>query len=76
MRLKLLPILLLVVPLNSCGGGPKLKLCISDPSHGGFDCYDERTGLSSFLSYSESDKMVALTPSDAQILLNYCTGLK
>ena len=69
---KLLLTLLLILPLNDCANGPKVKVCVSDPKVQGFDCYDERTGESSFLPYSESDKYVAFNPPDAQTLLNYC----
>ncbi len=72
MRLSLLLMLLLVVLLNSCGSGPKVMVCVSDPGAHGFDCYDERTSKSSFLSYDQSDKYVAFNPSDAQTLLNFC----
>lgn len=59
----------------SCGSGPKLKICISDPAKGGFDCYDERTSEASFILYSESDKFTALDPENAKTLINWC-GIK
>lgn len=65
----LCPIFLVV---SNCGSAPKVTVCISDPSAGGLDCYNENTGVSSFIKYEDSDKYVALPPSDAQTLLNYC----
>lgn len=70
---KLWLILLLALPLSNCGNGPKVKVCVSDPAAGGFDCYDENSGKSSFIAYQDSDKYVAFDPSDAQALLNYCS---
>lgn len=65
----LLPVVLLV---PSCGTGPKVAVCISDPALGGFDCYDEKTQGAYFVSYANSNRYVALSPPDAQLLLNYC----
>lgn len=58
--------------LSSCKEGPKLTVCVSDVSAGGFDCYDSTTKKSSFLKYQDSDKYVAMPPADAQTLFNYC----
>lgn len=57
--------------LSSCKHGPKLMVCVSDPSEGGFDCYDENLKVNSFLKYQDSDKYIALPPDDAQTLLTY-----
>lgn len=73
MRPRLWLILLLALPLSSCGHGPKVTVCVSDPAVGGFDCYNENTGKSSFLAYAGSDKYVAFSPTDAQTLLNFCS---
>ena len=75
-RLSLLLMLLLAYQLSSCAGGPQVKVCISDPPSGGFDCYDERTHVTSFLPYVDSDKYVAFDPSDAQTVLTYCENAK
>lgn len=72
MLLKLSLILSLVVLLSSCGHGPKVTVCVSDPAAGGFDCYNENTQQSSFMAYAASDKFVAFSPTDAQTLLNFC----
>jgi len=72
MLLRLLLILSLVC-VTSCLRAPKVKVCISDPSAHGFDCYDEATGQSSFTTYDNSDHFVAFPPKDAQALLEYCS---
>ncbi len=74
MRLSLLLMLLLVALLSSCGSGPKVMVCVSDPGAHGFDCYDERISKSSFLPYDQSDKYVAFNPADAQTLLSFCAS--
>lgn len=69
---RLLMPLLISLPLSSCGTGPKVTVCVSDPGAHGFDCYNEATGKSSFLPFDSSDKYVAFNPADAETLLNYC----
>lgn len=72
MRLKLW-LTLSLLSLSSCGHtGPKIAVCVSNPSNDGFECYDERTQKSYHLNYSDSDKYVALSPTDAQTLFNFC----
>ena len=66
-------LLALIVLVISCAGGPLITVCISDPAKGGFDCYDEQTKINSFLAYADSDKFVAMSPTDAQTLANYCS---
>lgn len=58
--------------IAGCNGGPKLTICISDPAASGFQCFNENTGKSSVLFYALSDKYVALSPTDAQALFNFC----
>ena len=65
---------LFILCLSSCNSAPKVTVCISDPSRGGFDCYDEKTEKSYFLLYKESDKYVAMSPSDSEKLLDYCSS--
>lgn len=72
MQQKLLLTLLAASLLSSCGSGPKVTVCVSDPAAGGFNCYNENTQQSSFLVYSASDKYIAFDPTDAQTLLNFC----
>ncbi len=72
MRLNLWLICCLVCLLNSCGSAPKGPVCVSDPAVGGFDCYDSSTEKSYFVTYQNSDHYVALPPSYAQTLFDYC----
>lgn len=72
MLLRLLPILSLAFLLSDCKSGPKVTVCVSDPAAGGFDCYNEATNLGSFIPYSQSDRFIALPPTDAQTVLNFC----
>ena len=65
-----------LVFLSSCGSGPKLKICVSDPAVHGFDCYDEKSNQNSFIPYTASDKYIALDPADAQTLFSWCAGGK
>jgi hypothetical protein len=60
--------------LASCGSGPKVTVCVSDPQNGGFQCvtHDDKTN---FLPYTESENYVALPPDDMRSLIEYC-GLK
>lgn len=58
--------------LYGCGAGPKVTVYISDPSQGGMQFYNENTGQSGFVAYSETDKFVAFNPADAQMLIDYC----
>lgn len=55
--------------------GPLLKVYLSDPTIGGMDFYDEKTGKSGFVYYSDTDKFICLDQVDTQTLLNYC-GIK
>jgi hypothetical protein len=75
-QLKLWLILLPVLLLSDCAGGPRVKVCISDPAYHGFECYDERTETASFVPYELSDKYVAFDPTDAQTVLTYCQAVK
>jgi hypothetical protein len=43
---------------------------------GGFQCFDERTQKRSFLAYADSEKYIALSPVDAETLINYCAQKK
>lgn len=71
-----LAVLSLTLPLvSSCGHGPKVKLCTSDPSISGFHCHDENKNTDSILLYSDSAGLVAYSEADMQILLNACTGV-
>ena len=72
MRLRISLICCLAFLLNSCKEGPKVMVCISDPQAGGFDCFDQVSQKSSFLKYADSDKYVAMPPTDAQSLFDYC----
>lgn len=74
--LKICLILSLVCLLNSCKEGPKVTVCVSNPSESGFECYSQETKKSFFLKYEDSDKYVALSPADAQTLFNYCANNK
>ena len=77
LQLKLLVILSLSFLLSSCKTTPQVTVCVSDPAAQGFDCYNQMTKVSSFLQYQNSDKYIALSPEDAQTLLNFCAqGMK
>jgi len=58
----------------SCGSGPKVTVCVSDPANNGFQCvtHDDKT---IFLPFSDSDNYVALPPDHMRSLIEYC-GLK
>jgi hypothetical protein len=66
---KLLAILLLT---SSCGAGPHVKICISDPANNAFRCYDSQTQTSSIINFADTENYVCMTPTDAQALLNFC----
>lgn len=58
-----------------CGkSGPLVDVCVSDPERNGLQCVDKKQ-RPYFLTYSQSDSYVAVSPDDFGILLNYC-GLK
>jgi len=60
-----------VVLLAGCKDAPKVTVCISDPGNLGFQC--KRHDRSEFfLPYDMSENYVALSPRDAEQLLNYC----
>jgi hypothetical protein len=59
-----------------CSTGPKVTVCVSDTKSGGFECYDERTGQKYFMDYKDSEKYIALSPTDAQTLFQYCSQKK
>jgi hypothetical protein len=40
------------------------------------DCYNQKTKVSFFLKYEETDKYVSFSPDDARTLLEACTGKK
>ena len=71
-----LVMVVLSILIPACGTGPSVKLCISTPSEGGFECFDETTQKSYFVKYEDSDKYVSLPPADAQTLFNYCQVAK
>lgn len=58
--------------IASCGSGPKITVYLSDPANGGMEFYNENTGEKGFVDYSKTEKFVAMTPTDAQTLFNYC----
>lgn len=58
--------------LISCKNGPALTICVSTPSINGFSCYNQSTGESSVLLYADSNKYVAMSPTDTQALLTFC----
>lgn len=71
MQLKFWPILFIPLLVN-CATGPKVTACISNPSRGGFNCWDEKLQSESFIDYKDSDKMVAFPYEDAHALINFC----
>lgn len=72
MRLKLCLILFTLCLLSSCKKGPEVTVCVSDPAASGFDCFNQATQKSFFLPYAQTDKYVALPPTDAQALFDFC----
>lgn len=65
----------LVALMISCGAGPKLRIYLSDPARLGMEYYDETSGQSGFVNYSETEKFICLNQPDANALLSYC-GVK
>lgn len=65
-------ILFISLVLSGCAHGPKVTVCTSDPSNGGFQTYDERTKKTGFLPYPQSAGLIAYSELDAQSLLNAC----
>lgn len=57
---------------STCQTGPKVTVYISNPARGGMDFSNNLTGEKGFVPYSKTDKYVALTPTDAETLLNWC----
>ena len=63
--------LFLAFELVACANGPKVTVYVSNPAKGGMDFADEKTNVKGFVPYSSTDKFIALTPQDAETLLNY-----
>jgi hypothetical protein len=61
-----------VLLLEACNGsqGPAVKLFISTPARGGM--YRAQSG--ELIPYVDSGGYLAMTPTDAEALLNYCLG--
>lgn len=76
MLVQKLLLMLLLLFASSCKEGPQVVLCVSMPAVNGFQCYDEKTQKYSFLWYKDSDKYIAMSPGDAQALLDYCDQKK
>jgi hypothetical protein len=55
-----------------CAHGPKVTVFVSDPGKGGMEFANQATGAKGFVPYSATEKFIALTPQDAETLLNYC----
>lgn len=64
---------LLWIPFQfSCdGSGPHVTVYISDPASGGMQYYDAQ-GNKGFVPYSVTSNFIALSPTDAEIIFNYC----
>lgn len=75
---RLLFLALLLVCLNSCGHGPLLVVCASDPANDQFDCSTRATlfhkATTSTLTYPESVGYYVYPPASAQSLLDYCAA--
>lgn len=56
--------------LTGCGHGPRLTICVSDPSSSGFQCHG-KDGKDFLLKYDASENYIALSPDDAEALFNY-----
>ena len=69
-RFKTLLLASSLLALSACNGGPKVRVCISDPKAGGFQCVDENK-KPFFVPYTESDKMIAFYPQDFQSVVDY-----
>ena len=65
-----------LLTIGSCGHGPLVTVYISDPSREGMEFYNEKTGATGFVEYSQTDKFVCLNQVDMQAYLNYCGGKK
>lgn len=76
MPLKIFLAISLVFSLTACGVGPKVTICVSDPSQKGFQCFDQRTNKSFFLVYDKSENYIAMSPADTKTVLNYCKQKK
>lgn len=70
-KLQRLVIYLSLLAVCSCGTGLRVTVCLSDPGNGGFQCSDAKKNKS-FLPYASSENYVALSPDDAETVLNYC----
>ena len=58
--------------VSECSQGPEMAIYISTPKSGGMNYYDPVSDKSGFIPYSQTDKFICLTPTDAQTLFNYC----
>lgn len=73
-KLSLMPLLLyLSLAFSGCKDAPKVTVCVSEPTAGGLQCYNESTGEFSFVAYKDSDKYIAMPETDEQTLLDYCS---
>ena len=66
-------LLISLLSLSGCQNGPQVTVEISDPAAGGFQTFNQASGASGFLPYSQSEKHVCFPPADAQTLLNWCS---
>lgn len=54
----------------------KVNVCVFSSQAMAFSCFNETNGLSSGLSFANSENMVGISSVDEQILLTYCESLK
>lgn len=62
--------------LSCIHGGPKVTVCLVNSETQGCDCYNETTRESYSITLAQCDKYIALPPTDAQTLLQYCGSKK
>lgn len=77
--MQLLKLSLIVLALSSVGcgsGGPKVKVCISDPANNGMSCYDKATETKSFIDFAGTENYVCLPPGDLKTVLDFCKQQK
>lgn len=69
----LLGLLLSLLSFSSCGGGPKVEVCILYPDDSLFYCYDAETKKAREFDLSKRTKPhMCLNPEDYERVLNAC----
>lgn len=65
-------LLMQLLAFSACANGPRVTVYVADPPNNQFESYNEQTGAKTIVPWSQGNKFICLSPTDAQTLLNYC----